>query len=112
MCKDQKGNFLNEKMKLFFTDPLKFQRPEHGENIQDILKRTREFWLEKISDPVLQDKTVLIASHGCAVRALLQNIYQDPEHFWHGCVPPNCSINLVEVKNGKAVFLEEDKVYV
>ena len=40
VCKDQKGNFLNEQMKLFFTDPLKFQRPEHGEDIQDILKRT------------------------------------------------------------------------
>ena len=49
--------------------------------------------------------------HGCAVRALLQNLYKDPEHFWHGCVPPNCSINLVEVKDGKARFLEEDKVY-
>ena len=39
------------------------------------------------------------------------NLYKDPEHFWHGCVPPNCSINLVEVKDGKARFLEEDKVY-
>ena len=74
---------------LFFKDPLKFPRPNNGENIQD----------------------VLVSSHGCAVRALLQNLYQDPEHFWHGCVPPNCSINLVEVKDGKARFLEEDKVY-
>ena len=80
-------------------------------NIQDILDRTREFWLEKTSDPSLADKTILVSSHGCAVRALLQNLYKDPEHFWHGCVPPNCSINLVEVKDGKARFLEEDKVY-
>ena len=96
---------------LFFQDPLKFPRPQNGESIQDVLERTRDFWMEKTTDPSLADKTVLVSSHGCAVRALLQNLYQDPAHFWHGCVPPNCSINIVEVKNGQAHFIAEDKVY-
>lgn len=96
---------------LFFRDPLKFPRPQNGESIQDVLERTRDFWMEKTTDPSLADKTVLVSSHGCAVRALLQNLYQDPAHFWHGCVPPNCSINIVEVKNGQAHFIAEDKVY-
>lgn len=109
--KDEEGNVISREMEVFFKDPQNFPRPENGENISDILKRTREFWEEKINDPSLQDKTVLIASHGCAVRALLQNIYQDPDDFWHGCVPPNCSISLVEVIDGKAILLEEDKVY-
>lgn len=109
--KDEEGNVISREMEVFFKDPQNFPRPENGENISDILKRTREFWEEKINDSSLQDKTVLIASHGCAVRALLQNIYQDPDDFWHGCVPPNCSISLVEVIDGKAVLLEEDKVY-
>ena len=109
--KDEEGNVISREMEVFFKDPQNFPRPENGENISDILKRTREFWEEKINDPSLQDKTILIASHGCAVRALLQNIYQDPDDFWHGCVPPNCSISLVEVIDGKAVLLEEDKVY-
>ena len=109
--KDEEGNVISREMEVFFKDPQNFPRPENGENISDILKRTREFWEEKINDPSLQDKTILIASHGCAVRALLHNIYQDPDDFWHGCVPPNCSISLVEVIDGKAVLLEEDKVY-
>lgn len=109
--KDAQGKIVSREMEIFFTDPLKFKRPENGEDISDILKRTGDFWQEKISDPELADKIVLVSSHGCAVRALLQNIYQDHEHFWHGCVPPNCSINLVEVKDGKARLLEEDKVY-
>ena len=109
--KDAQGKIVSREMEIFFEDPLNFKRPENGENISDILKRTREFWIEKTSDPALADKTVLVSSHGCAVRALLQNIYQDPAHFWHGCVPPNCSINLVEVKDGKIRLLEEDKVY-
>ena len=109
--KDAQGKIVSREMEIFFEDPLNFKRPENGENISDILKRTREFWIEKTTDPELADKTVLVSSHGCAVRALLQNIYQDPAHFWHGCVPPNCSINLVEVKDGKIRLLEEDKVY-
>ena len=109
--KDEEGNVISREMEVFFKDPQNFPRPENGENISDILKRNREFWEEKINDPSLQDKTILIASHGCAVRALLQNIYQDPDDFWHGCVPPNCSISLVEVIDGKAILLEEDKVY-
>ena len=111
LFKDAQGKIVSREMEIFFEDPLNFKRPENGENISDILKRTREFWIEKTTDPALADKTVLVSSHGCAVRALLQNIYQDPAHFWHGCVPPNCSINLVEVKDGKIRLLEEDKVY-
>ena len=61
----------------------------------------------------LQDKTLLIASHGCAVRALLQNVYSDAAYscFWHGCVPPNCGVNIVEVADGRAELLEEDVVF-
>lgn len=109
--KDEKGNVISEEMNTFFHDPDKFLRPSGGENIQDICKRTRDFWQEKISDPALFDKTVLIASHGCAVRALLQNVYPKGTPFWNGCVPPNCSVNIIEVTNGTSVFLAEDEVF-
>ena len=98
-------------MEIFFHRPLEYERPENGENIEDILKRTEEFWKDITGREELSDKTILISSHGCAVRALLQNVYQDRENFWHGKVPPNCSVNIVEVKDGKARFLQEDKVY-
>ena len=109
--RDAEGNYIDPQVETFFRDPVNFRRPENGEDIFDVIARTKDFWEEKTSDPSLADKTVLVASHGCAVRALLQNIYHDPENFWHGCVPPNCCVNLVEVKNGKTVLLEEDKVY-
>lgn len=109
--RDAEGNYIDPQVETFFRDPVNFKRPENGEDIFDVIARTKDFWEEKTSDPSLTDKTVLVASHGCAVRALLQNIYHDPENFWHGCVPPNCCVNLVEVKNGKTVLLEEDKVY-
>lgn len=98
-------------MEYYFSDPLRFIRPENGENIYDLLERTKDFWEDITTDLALSDKSVLVSSHGCAVRALLQNIYCDPENFWHGCVPPNCCVNLVEVRDGKARLLEEDRVY-
>lgn len=96
--------YLDPQMKKFFTDPWNFDRPKDGESIRDVLARTKEFWEELIHNPKLQDKTILIASHGCAVRALLHNVYKDHEDFWHGFVPPNCSVNVVEVTDGQAFF--------
>lgn len=110
-CKDAEGNFISAEFAEFFNSPVTFERPENGENIADICARTKDFWEEKIADSSLQDKTILVASHGCAVRALLQNVYKDDKGFWHGYVPPNCAVNVVEVNNGNAILLEEDKVY-
>lgn len=110
--RDPEGNYIDPQIEIFFKDPVNFKRPQNGENVFDVIARTKDFWEEKTTDPSLADKTILVASHGCAVRALLQNIYHDPKNFWHGSVPPNCCINLVEVKDGKTTLLEEDKVYV
>lgn len=109
--KDESGNISHKQMEIFFQRPLEYERPENGENIEDILKRTEAFWKDITGREEFSDKTILISSHGCAVRALLQNVYQDRENFWHGKVPPNCSVNIVEVKDGKGRFIEEDKVY-
>ena len=111
VCMNDAREYLDPRMKKFFTDPWNFDRPKDGESIRDVLARTKEFWEELIHNPKLQDKTILIASHGCAVRALLHNVYKDHEDFWHGFVPPNCSVNVVEVTDGQAVLLEDDKVY-
>ena len=38
-------------------------------------------------------------------------VHADIANFWHGKVPPNCSVNIVEIKENKAILLEEDVVY-
>lgn len=110
-CQDNNGNYISEEFKEFFMSPETFKRPEKGENIADICARTKEFWDEKIRDVSLVNKTIMIATHGCAARALLQNVYEDDLGFWHGCVPPNCAVNIVEVTDGKAKLIGEDQVY-
>ncbi len=110
--KDEKENILSEEIRLFLDEPMKFCRPEGGENIADLICRTGEFYQEIIHNDSLRDKIVLISSHGCAVRALLQNIVPCPDDFWRGCVPPNCSMTVVKVENCVPELLELDKVFV
>ena len=33
------------------------------------------------------------------------------EHFWKDEVPPNCSVTLVEIKDGKAEILKEGMIF-
>ena len=66
---------VSREMEIFFEDPLNFKRPENGENISDILKRTREFWIEKTTDPALADKTVLdFFSRMCSPRTASEHL--------------------------------------
>lgn len=109
--KDEEGNILSREMLTFFDDPMNFERPKDGENIQDVVRRTGAFYRGIIHDATLQDKHILIASHGCAVRALLQNIDPCPGDFWRGCVPPNCSMTIVEVRGCAPRILALDKVF-
>lgn len=95
----------------FYTDPFSFQNAPSGESVLDVCKRAGEFYQELISREELQDKTILLATHGCAVRALLRQVYEDKSDFWHGKVPKNCAVNIVEVKNGESKLIGEDLVY-
>ena len=75
-----------------------------------VFKRTKEFWEERVKKQEYENYRFLIASHGCASRAIMQNVYGDHD-FWHGEVPPNCSVNIVDVKDGESVVVEADRVY-
>lgn len=95
----------------FFADAYHYVPARNGETIYEVCERTKKFYEDLIAREELQDKTVLIATHGCAVRGILHNVYDDVSDYWHGGVCPNCGVNIVEVKDKKAVLLAEDKVY-
>ena len=62
--------------------------------------------------PELQDKTVLVSSHGCATRGILNSIRSfDMADFWHGGVPKNCSVALIRVENGKPSLIYENRTF-
>ena len=67
--------------------------------------------LELTADPENENKTILIATHGCAMRAMLNPFYPNPDNFWQSQTPPNCCVSIVEVKEGRSTILESDRIY-
>ncbi|MDO4268292.1 MAG: histidine phosphatase family protein [Eubacteriales bacterium] len=110
-CRSHNFEIPSDHFDDFFSDPFHFQPAADGETINDLCARTRDFWQDLISRRDWSDKTILIASHGCACRAILNNVYENKQDFWHGHVPPNCAVNIVSVQDGKARLEAEDQVF-
>ncbi|MGI6096159.1 MAG: histidine phosphatase family protein [Lachnospiraceae bacterium] len=97
----------------FFHKPEDYIPPKGGESLESLCHRTGMFLEEVISNPENRDKNILITSHGCAARGVMQKVYGNTglADFWHGTTPPNCSMCVVEVNNGSMQLLEEDVIY-
>ena len=96
-------------MKVFFTDPFHFPGAPGGETAQDVCRRTQAFLNELAGKD--DGKTYLVATHGFALRAMLNPFYEDPSDFWQGHIPPNCSVNVLDVKEGKIRLTEKDRIF-
>lgn len=96
---------------MFFTDAIHYHGAPNGESITDVMKRTGNFFHELIANPEYQDKTILIATHGCALRAMLNPLYENKDNFWQEHVPYNCAVTIVDARDGKAQILVKDKIY-
>ena len=98
--------------KFFFTKTDMYQTPPNGESIESLLERTNDFLEELKTREDLKDKTILISSHGAAVRAMLSNIeHSDKAHFWGRGVHKNCGVSCVEVIDGEYQILWENRIY-
>ena len=93
---------------IFMTNPLPMTGFPSGETFKGFLERTQSF-LKELADKDYE--TVLVSTHGCALRAMLNFIYEDKEDFWHGHVPYNCAVNVLEVKDGNFRLIEDDSIY-
>jgi len=98
-------------LRLFFEHPERYPRPEGGEDLYDVIRRTGEFWKELTGNKDLRDKTVLVSTHGCASRALLQSVEGSIEDYWKGHVPPNCSMTHIHADETGARIMELDMVF-
>ncbi len=108
ICKGDSCEVPKDEFGLFMTDTFHYIPPQGGETAQEICERTGAFLKRLMAREDLQDANVLVSTHGCATRAMLHSVYKDPEDFWHGKVPPNCSVNVVEVSNGRAFLIAPD----
>ena len=100
---------MGEAGELFYTDPFRYAGFPHGERIQDVCARTREFLMELIARD--DGKTYLISTHGCAMRAMVNFLHKNPADFWGGHIPYNCSATIVEAEHGVARIVAADRVF-
>ena len=94
---------------LFYTNPFLFIGFPNGERFYDLCERTQAFIKELTAKD--DGKNYLISTHGCAMRAMVNYLRDDPSDFWYGHAPYNCSVTIVEVENGSARITDIDKVY-
>lgn len=79
--------------------------------MQDVAERTQEF-LHDLATGALGDyENVLVSTHGFALRAMLNPLYDDPTNFWQGHVPYNCSVSIIDANDGTCRLEAMDKVY-
>lgn len=96
----------------FFEHPEKYVPPKNAESIEDLCKRTTLFLQELVHTKDMENETVLISTHGAALKGLLSSVNMDGiENFWNGGVHKNCAVTILEAKNGEIKLLEEGKIY-
>ncbi len=103
------GILPEEEAEKFFSDAFNFVGFPEGESIKELCERTQSFLRELCAKD--DGLTYLIGVHGGSLRAMLNFLYDDPSDFWHGHVPYNCAVNIVEASEGRIRILEEDKIY-
>lgn len=95
----------------FFNAPERYKVPENGETFEEVIKRTGEFWKELVENPKYENKTILVSTHGCALKAILANINITPiEDFWGEGVHKNCAVTIVQIANGR-IEVDEGKIF-
>jgi len=100
---------LGEQGRRFFEEPFRYEPFPGGESIRQVCARTQSF----LKELLLRDdgKTYLLSTHGCALRAMLNYLYEDPSDFWHMHVPYNCAVSIVEGRNGQGRLIGDDVIY-
>ena len=102
----------DENIYRFFHHPDQYIPPKGGESLTDLAKRCADFMQDICNRPELEEKTILIATHGAATRGLLNSLRDwKLEDFWGGRVAPNCGVAIVESHGGQAKLLAENVTY-
>ena len=98
-----------DKCSLFFTDPFKFDGFPGGESTAQLCDRTQGFLKELLAKD--DDRTYLITTHGAAMRAMLNFLYEDPSSFWQEHVPYNLAVSIIETTENGPRLIAKDRVY-
>jgi len=98
-----------DRLSLYWTDPMAFAAFPNGEDFTDVLRRTANFLSWLVRQPY---ENVLVSTHGFAMMALLNPLWQNPDDFWQSRgLPANCSVNVIETDAEGMHIKAADKRY-
>lgn len=111
-CAKEHYNIPDPAFMNFFDKPEEYQPPKGAESIEALRERTADFLEELVHNKEMEDETILISTHGAALRGLLAYInHTKLADFWGGGVHKNCAVTIVEARQGTVSILEEGKVF-
>lgn len=111
-CGKEHYNIPDPDFMNFFQKPEAYKPPRGAEGIDELKARTGDFLQEIVYNKDMEKDTILVSTHGAALRGLLSNITQvGIEDFWGNGVHKNCAVTIVDVKDGQMVITEEGKTY-
>ncbi len=111
-CDKEHYNIPDPEFMKFFDKPQEYKPPQGAETIAALRERTTDFFEELVHNKDIEKETILISTHGAALRGILSHINNlGIEDFWRGGVHKNCAVTIVDVDNGKASIIAEGKTY-
>ncbi len=111
-CCSKEGWDLPQEFHDFFEAPQRYRAPEGGEDFYMVRERLKDFLSELYRREDLDDKNILITTHGAALCGILNVIKDKPvSEYWGRGVHKNCAVTEVEVRDGVPVILSENYVY-
>ena len=98
----------DEYIQNFFSAPEKYFSIHGTESMESIFARMNSFLQDLYQNPELQNKTILVSTHGAALSGLLTVIKGNSvDKYWAGGLHKNCGYSVVEIKDGTAKILQE-----
>ena len=96
----------------FFHHPEQYEPLPGGETLRHLCERTGDFLRDVTQREEWKDKTILVATHGAAMRGILNNVRGESlAHFWMGNLIRNCAVTIVDVTDGVYTVVEDGKVF-
>ena len=111
-CKGEGFNIPDPQFQNFFLAPEKYHPPKGGESFEQLSERLNDFLQELYHNSELENKTILLSTHGAALCGILRLMKNAPmKQYWGRGVHKNCAVSIAEEFDGKVTILEEGVVY-
>lgn len=111
-CGKDNFNIPDPEFMNFFDKPEAYKPPRGAEGIDELKARTADFLQEIVHNKNMENDTILVSTHGAALRGLLSCINgAGLKDFWKGGVHKNCAVTIVDVNDGRALIIEEGRTY-